>query len=277
MGGDVAIGVFDSPGTKVVHNTILMSGQYPNAIEYRFANTTGVSIVNNLSDRGAQARDGATATLLGNVWTASSSWFVNPLAGDLHLQPGASQAIDRGVPTADAAEDWDGEARASGGVPDVGADERVAAPPPAPSPPPPPSPSPPDPTPPAPPSPSPPAPTPPPTAASPLPRSDDAEAGGDDGRARRRAPSATETGRYARSRTESESAEGVVRLVQVAVGVNRWTIQAGAWLFELREGALDPAYQVDGLTVTFEGRVRSKATSTLTGARVIELTAIAPR
>ena len=136
MGGDVAIGVFDSPGTKVVHNTVLMNGQYPNVIEYRFADTTGVSIVNNLGDRGAQARDDASATLQGNVWTGAPAWFVNPVGGDLHLRPTATLAIDRGVPTPDAADDWDGEPRGGAGPPDVGADERVAGPPPpAPAPP----------------------------------------------------------------------------------------------------------------------------------------------
>lgn len=123
MGGDVGIGVMDSPNTKVVNNTIFLNGQYPNAIEYRFANTTGVSIVNNLGDRGAQARDGATATLQSNVWTAAASWFVNPTAGDLHLTNAASAAIDHGVTTADATTDWDGQARPSGTAYDIGADE----------------------------------------------------------------------------------------------------------------------------------------------------------
>ena len=31
-GGDVPIAAFDSPGTKIVHNTVLLNGQYPNAI-----------------------------------------------------------------------------------------------------------------------------------------------------------------------------------------------------------------------------------------------------
>ncbi len=37
---DVAIFVADSPNTKVLHNTIISRGSYPNAIEYRFAATT---------------------------------------------------------------------------------------------------------------------------------------------------------------------------------------------------------------------------------------------
>ncbi len=130
MGGDVAIAVFDSPGTKVLHNTVLLNGQYPNAIEYRFPHTTGVSIVNNLSDRGAQARDGASATVQGNVWTAGSSWFVNPSAGDLHLSSAATAAKDHGVSTSDVPTDWDGQARPNGSAPDVGADEAGGSTPP---------------------------------------------------------------------------------------------------------------------------------------------------
>lgn len=123
LSGDVAIGVFDSPDTKVLHNTMLMSGQYPNAIEYRFPHTAGVTIVNNLSDAGAQARDGGVAALSGNVWTAAANWFVEPAAGDLHLKSTATAAIDRGVPTTDAPLDWDNEIRPMGPASDVGADE----------------------------------------------------------------------------------------------------------------------------------------------------------
>jgi hypothetical protein len=123
LSGDVAIGVFDSPGTTVLHNTVLMSGQYPNAIEYRFPHTTGVTIVNNLGDAGAQARDGGVAALSGNVWTAAANWFVQPAAGDLHLRSTATAAIDRGVPTSDAPRDWDNEIRPIGPAADVGADE----------------------------------------------------------------------------------------------------------------------------------------------------------
>ena len=43
IGSDVAIGVWNSASTKVLNNTILLSGDYPNAIEYRFQATTGVT------------------------------------------------------------------------------------------------------------------------------------------------------------------------------------------------------------------------------------------
>jgi len=123
-GGDVAIAVFDSPGTKVVHNSILVNGQYPNPIEYRFANTSGVVIVNNLLDGNVQARDGATGTLQNNI-TASSGLFVNPTAGDLHLRSTATSAIDRGISSSDAPTDWDGDSRTAVALRDIGADEYV--------------------------------------------------------------------------------------------------------------------------------------------------------
>lgn len=64
--GDVAIGVFASPDTQVLHNTVRISGTYTNAIEYRFASTRGVVIRNNRVDGQIQAREGASATVADN-------------------------------------------------------------------------------------------------------------------------------------------------------------------------------------------------------------------
>jgi hypothetical protein len=93
--GDAAIGVFDSPNTQVLHNSILGSGTYASLIEYRFANTTGVLIANNLLDGVILARDGAVGAVAGNVTTASPSLFVNPAAGDLRLKASATVASTR--------------------------------------------------------------------------------------------------------------------------------------------------------------------------------------
>lgn len=128
MGGDVGIGVFDSPGTIVAHNTIVLRGAYPNAIEYRFAGAINVQILNNLTDGGVmRAREGASAQLAGNVTTALPNWFVDPVHGDLHLTTNAIGVVDLAVATADAAGDWDGGGRPSGAGSDVGADERESA------------------------------------------------------------------------------------------------------------------------------------------------------
>lgn len=119
---DVAIGVFDSPQTKVYHNTILLNGGYPNAIEYRFSRTTGVDIKNNLADASIAARDGSSGVVSNNLNSASTAMFMNPATGDLHLKSTATAAIDKGV-TVSVSEDFDGQPRPQGIAADIGADE----------------------------------------------------------------------------------------------------------------------------------------------------------
>jgi hypothetical protein len=127
VSGDTAIGVFDSPGTQVLHNTILASHTYPSLIEYRFVGTTGALIANNLLDGTVLARDGATATAMGNIISATAVLFANPVGGDLHLKPTATVAIDQGVSVSDCPVDWDGAPRPVGARPDVGADDTAEA------------------------------------------------------------------------------------------------------------------------------------------------------
>jgi hypothetical protein len=128
IAGDAAIGVFDSPGTQVLHNTILGSGTYRSLIEYRFAGTTGVVIANNLLDGSVLARDGAMGTVTGNYGQASASMFVNPTAGDLHLLSSATSVIDRAAAVANCPDDWDGQPRPQGASRDTGADEYLPGP-----------------------------------------------------------------------------------------------------------------------------------------------------
>jgi hypothetical protein len=125
--GDVAIGVFDSPNTQVLHNSALIGGVYPNALEYRFVETTGALVANNLFDAAIAARDGATGTVAGNYTQASAALFVHPTSGDLHLKPTAAVAIDRVPVQARCTTDWDGQARPNGALADIGADEYYAA------------------------------------------------------------------------------------------------------------------------------------------------------
>lgn len=122
--GDAGIIVFGSPGTAVVHNTVLLSGTYGAAIEYRFPQATGVQILNNLTDATILRRDGATATVEGNYTQATPGLFSHASGGDLHLLPLATAVIDRGVDGHAVVEDWDGEPRIQGSRPDIGADER---------------------------------------------------------------------------------------------------------------------------------------------------------
>lgn len=132
VAGDSAIYVADSPGTQVLHNSILVSGTYANPIEYRFAHTTGVLIANNVLDGRIVARDGATGSVSGNYTSSSPLLFVNAAIGDLHLKPGAQVVLDQiATPMPNAGRDWDGQARPAGAT-DIGADEYTSRTPPNP-------------------------------------------------------------------------------------------------------------------------------------------------
>ena len=125
---DAGISLWDSPGTRVYHNTVIQNGTYPAAIEYRFDSTTNVEIVNNLTDGLILQRDGASGLVTSNYTLATPAMFVNAAAADLHLVAGATQAIDRAVPIPGLADDFDGDVRPSGAAPDLGADELAADP-----------------------------------------------------------------------------------------------------------------------------------------------------
>ncbi len=120
--GDVGIGLESCAGTIVCNNTVFFDNEYPNAIEYRFASTTGVVIVNNCSNRAVSRRDGASGRVENNVTDAQSGWFRSVAGADLHILPSATALIDRGIAVEGLLLDFDGEARPSGSI-DIGADE----------------------------------------------------------------------------------------------------------------------------------------------------------
>jgi hypothetical protein len=125
--GDVGIAVMDSPNTQVLNNTVFVSGTYSTPIEYRFPETTGTVIENNLLDGTIWARDGASGTVNHNLEGATAPLFANAASGDLHLAASATSAIDRGMSVPGVTDDWDGEQRPQGAGYDIGADERGAS------------------------------------------------------------------------------------------------------------------------------------------------------
>ena len=121
--GDIGITVNYARDVEIMYNTVIQNGTFPwGTIEYRF-NVTDVRIADNLTDGPIWQRDGATASLSGNVTNATPSWFVDASVGDLHLTASATPAIDKASNILATFNDYDGHYRPVGGGPDVGADE----------------------------------------------------------------------------------------------------------------------------------------------------------
>jgi hypothetical protein len=119
--------VYDSPGTKVFHNTVLTNGNSRLAIEVRWANS-GVEFRNNLADAPLGARDGGAYAASGNFLRATPGMFLDPAGGDLRLVTNdltRSSVIDKVTAPAGVTDDWDGSPRPAGATADIGADEVV--------------------------------------------------------------------------------------------------------------------------------------------------------
>jgi hypothetical protein len=113
-----------SPGSVILHNSVLTHGLYDAAVEVRYAGATGVEVRGNLMDAIVRPRDGAAPLVADNITDADPAWFVDEAAGDLHLRPDAAPAIDRLDPLPGCGDDFDGAPRpAAAGAADVGADE----------------------------------------------------------------------------------------------------------------------------------------------------------
>jgi hypothetical protein len=120
---DGAIIAWNSPGTQVDHNTFLLNGNAPFAIEFRFASTSGCAARNNLADAPVHLRDGASAAQSGNLLSASKDLFVDAAQADLHLRPSAEEIIDKAPLLSTVTNDIDGDLRPRGRGYDAGADE----------------------------------------------------------------------------------------------------------------------------------------------------------
>jgi hypothetical protein len=122
-GSDGAVIAWNSPGTRIDHNTFLLNRNVAFAVEFRFAGTTNGMARNNLADAPVHLRDQAAAALGGNLEGANATMFVEAANGDLHLLPAATMAIDRATTGGVVSDDFDGKRRPQGSGSDVGAHE----------------------------------------------------------------------------------------------------------------------------------------------------------
>jgi hypothetical protein len=97
---------------------------YANAIEYRWDTSSGLRVLNNLSNRLVASRNNALATLGSNVEDLPESALRDAAAADLHLASCATAGVSgAGQSVAEVTDDIDGEPRA--GSTDIGADQCV--------------------------------------------------------------------------------------------------------------------------------------------------------
>jgi len=122
-GSDGSLIAWNSPGTQIDHNTVLLNSNEFYAVEFRFSTTTNGTARNILSDAPIHLRDSATALLASNLLTAVPGMFVNPAVADLHLIASDTNAIDKGLTLSTVTNDIDGDRRPRGTRSDIGADE----------------------------------------------------------------------------------------------------------------------------------------------------------
>ena len=120
-GFDTGIMLWSACGGTVANNTIISTGDNFSSVEWRFAGSQDINVLNNLANHPLRERSGAKATQTTNIDNASSAMFVDTQQGNLHLKASATAAIDKATPTNLVKDDIDGETR--GTKPDIGADE----------------------------------------------------------------------------------------------------------------------------------------------------------
>jgi hypothetical protein len=113
-----------SPGSVILHNSVLTHGRYDAAVEVRYVGATGVEVRGNLMDAIVRPRDGAAPLVADNITDADPAWFADETSANLHLLPDAAPAIDQLDLLPGCSDDFDGAQRpAASGAVDVGADE----------------------------------------------------------------------------------------------------------------------------------------------------------
>jgi hypothetical protein len=122
----VAIEMVHASGWVVAHNTAMLMNPAQGltwGMEARYTESNGEFAYNLTNLAIWHNRDGASATLMGNLTAAQIDWFQHAQIGDLHVQPGVSLVIDQAAVHPQVTDDFDGQVRPAGGAADIGADE----------------------------------------------------------------------------------------------------------------------------------------------------------
>src|SRR5207302_588083 len=107
---DGGIMVWDSPNTKVLHNTVVLNGTYPaGAIECRWCD--GVVLAINLTDTKIWKREAAHVQEENNIVTDDYGLFMKAAAGNLLLAPKAQSILPQVAARADCLTDFAGRKR----------------------------------------------------------------------------------------------------------------------------------------------------------------------
>ncbi len=106
---DAAIVVWNSPNTRVLHNTIVTNDNVRYAIEFRYQTDGGIA-ANNLSDASVNRRQGGQFVARSNTKIRGSTKFVHPQTGDLRLRESFRPRYQLSVST-EALLDVDGQSR----------------------------------------------------------------------------------------------------------------------------------------------------------------------
>lgn len=109
---DAQILLWDCPGGEALHNTLITHGQIANAVQGRWAGSSGLVIANNLSDASIRMRETAVFTGAGHQANAANSWFADAAQGDLHLSATGQANVQFGSRMGNALYDINGGLRA---------------------------------------------------------------------------------------------------------------------------------------------------------------------
>jgi hypothetical protein len=107
---DGGIMIWDSPGTKVLNNTVVLNGTFsPGVIEYRWSD--GVVVANNLIDGPVWKREEAEGKEENNVRIVDREILADVAKGDLRLTPKAEMVLNKLRTLADCPRDATGKKR----------------------------------------------------------------------------------------------------------------------------------------------------------------------